>query len=251
MDNKKMIIIGIILIIVAGVILVMLINQVNYERIEITPNGTSIDVPANQTKFRGNIEGVKIWNWDNGALVTYNTHEGSGISKLTGLSFNALNEIIKNGEVQTVDNYTCYVINADELLEIHLFDIIKVNFKGKFYCFCLNNETSYDNIIICCKDRDMALHMAKSVHYKKVYNDNSDLDKAISTAKNITEDLHSKVKNYTNNTDLNNVKSSIEDKVGDLQSQANNYANKTNLNDVESTINKITKDLQSKSPIKL
>ena len=218
MDNKKIIMIGILLLIIAGVILVMLTTE-NYERIEITPNGTNIDVPANQTEFRGGIEGVKIWSWDNGALITYNSHEGSGISKLTGLSFSALNELIKNGEMQNIDGYTCYVINADELLEIHLFDFIKVNYNGKLYCIPLANETSHDNIIICCKDKDMALHMAKSVQYKNVYQDNSDLDNVISTVENMTEDLQS----MANNTDLNDVKSAIENQVGDLQSKANAY----------------------------
>ena len=245
MDKKKIIIIGITLLIIACVILVMLMNTVNYERIEITPNGTSIDVPANQTKFRGDIEGVKIWNWNNGALVTYNSHEGNGISKLTGLSFNALNELIKNGEMQNIDNYTCYVINADELLEIHLFDIIKVNYKGKFYCIPLSNETSHDNLIIFCNDKDIALHMAKSVQYKNVYPNNTDLDNAISTVKNMTGDLQSRANAYANNTDLNDVKSSIEDQFGHLQSKANEYTNKTNLNDAESTIEKITGDLLS------
>ncbi len=218
MDNKKIIMIGILLLIIAGVILVMLTTE-NYERIEITPNGTNIDVPANQTEFRGGIEGVKIWSWDNGALITYNSHEGSGISKLTGLSFSALNELIKNGEMQNIDGYTCYVINADELLEIHLFDFIKVNYNGKLYCIPLANETSHDNIIICCKDKDMALHMAKSVQYKNVYQDNSDLDNVISTVENMTGDLQS----MANNTDLNDVKSAIENQVGDLQSKANAY----------------------------
>ena len=220
MDNKKIIIIGIILLIIAGVILVMLMNTASYERIEITPNGTSMDVPANKTKFCGDIEGVKIWNWDNGALVTYNSHEGSGISKLTGLSFDAINELIKHGEMQNIDGFTCYVINADELLEIHLFDVIKVNYNGKFYCIPLDNETSHDNIIIFCKDRDMALHMAGSVEYKNVYPDNTDLDNAISTVENVTNDLHSKAKDYINNTDLNDVKSSVEDKIGDLLSKS-------------------------------
>ena len=239
MDNKKIIIIGILLLVIAGIIFVMLTNAVNYERIEITPNGTSIDVPANQTEFRGGIEGMKIWNWDNGALITYNSHEGSGISKLTGLSFNAANELIKNGEMQNIDGFTCYVINADDLLEIHLFDIIKVNYKGKFYCIPLANETTHDNIIICCKDKDIALHMAKSVQYKNVYPDNTDLDNAISTVENVTGDLQS----MANNTDLNDVESAIENQVGNLQSKANDYANKTKLNDAESTIEKMTEDL--------
>ena len=219
MDNKKIIIISILLLIIAGVIFVML-TTVNYERIEITPNGTSIDVPADQTRFRGDIEGVKIWSWDNGALVTYNSHEGSGIGQLTGLSFDAVNELIKTGEMQNIDGFTCYVINADELLEIHLFDFIKVNYNGKLYCIPLSNETSHDNLIIFCKDKDMALHMAKSVEYKNVYPDNTDLDNAISTVENVTGDLQSKANDYVNNNDWSDVESTIEKVTGDLLSNS-------------------------------
>ena len=237
MDRKKIIIIAAILLIALGVIFVLL-SSVNYERIEITPNGTSIDVPANQTEFKGNIEGLKIWSWDNGVLVSHNSREGSGISILTGLSFSTINELVKNGQMQEIDNITCYVINADELLEIHLFDIIKVNYKGKLYCIPLSNETSHDSILICCNDRDIALHMAKSVRYKNVYPD-TDFDTTISAAENITSDLQSKAEDYINSTDWNDVKSAVEDASENLQSKADNI----NLTDAESAAEKIAGDL--------
>lgn len=228
MDNKKIIIIGIILlIIVAGVIFVML-TSVNYERIDITPNGTTIEVPADQTESDGNVEGAKIWHWNNGILVTYNNHEDPNFIKVTELGFNALNELIKNGEKQNIDGVTCYVINADELLEIHIFDIIKVNYKGKFYCIPLTNETTHDNILICCNDKDIAVHMAKSVEYKKVYQDNTNLDDAISTAKNVTGDLQSKANDYAKNNNLSDVKSTVEEKTG------------VNLDDAKTTVEQYT-----------
>ena len=247
MDNKKIIIIGIIILIIAAGIIILMLTSVNYERIEITPNGTSIEVPANQTKYGGTIESAKIWNWKNGILVTYNSHEDKNIIKVTELGFNSLNKLIKNGEKQDFDGFTGYVINADDLMKITIFDIIKVNYNGKFYCIPLSNETTHDNIIICCKDKNMAVHMAKSIEYKNVYPNNTDLDNAISTIENMTEDLQSKANNYTNNTDLNDVKSTIEDKFGDLQSKANDYANNANIDDAESTIEKITGDLLSNS----
>jgi hypothetical protein len=220
MDKKKIIIIGIIILIVlAGIIFVML-NSVNYERIEITPNGTSMDVPANQTKFAGDIESAKIWNWNNGILVTYNNHEDNNLIKVIELGFNTLNDIIKNGEKQNIDGFTCYVINADDLLEIHIFDIIKVNYNGKFYCIPLSNETTHDNILICCNNKDIAVHMAQSVQYKNVYPDNNDISTSISEVENMTEDLQSKANDYVNNTDLNDIKSTIEEKAGDLLSKS-------------------------------
>ena len=209
--DKKTIIIGIIiLIIIAGIIIIML-TTVNYERIDITPNGTSIEVPANKTKYGGAIESAKIWNWDNGILVTYNSHEDKNIIKVTELGFNALNKLIKNGEKQDLDGFTGYVVNADDLMQINIFNIIKVNYNGKFYCIPLANETTHDNIIICCKDKDMAVHMAKSIQYKNVYPNNTS---TLSKVKNITGDLQSKANNYTNNINLSKVKSTVEEKTG-------------------------------------
>ena len=229
MDNKKLIIIGIIvLIIAAGIILVML-TSTNYERIEITPNGTSIEVPFNKTEYDGEIESVKIWNWDKGILITYNSHEDENLIKITELGFNATTELIKKAEKQEIDGLTCYVINADELLEIHVFDIIKVNYNGKFYCIPLSNETTHDNILICCNDQNQAIHMAKSVQYKNVYPDNSNLDNTISTVKNLTGDLQS-ITNYTNNANLSRVKSTVEEKIGvnldDAKSEIEQYTGK-------------------------
>ena len=211
MNNKQIIIIGIIACILIFAIALMLLSSANYERIDITPNGTSIDVPVNKTEYLGELEGIKIWKMDNGALITYNGHEGINSFKISDLSFNAIQDIIKKGEMQNIDGFTCYVLNADELLEVHLFDIIKVNYNGKFYCIPLANETTHDNIIICCKDKNMAVHMAKSIQYKNVYPNNTS---ALSKVKNITGDLKSKANNYTNNINLSKIKSTAEEKTG-------------------------------------
>lgn len=230
MDNKKIIIIGIIILIIAAAAILVMITSVNYEKIDITPNGTTIEVPANKTKFDGNVAGAKIWNWDKGILVTYNNHEDKNIIKVSEMGFNTLNNMIKNGEKQNIDGFTCYVINADKLLEIHIFDIIKVNYNGKFYCIPLSNETTHDNIIICCNDRDMAVHMAKSVQYKNVYPNDTDLENTLSTVENLTGDLQSKANDYANKTNLSEVKSTVEEKTGinfdDAQSAIEQYTGK-------------------------
>ena len=220
MDNKKIIIIGIIILIIASGAILLMLTSVNYDRIEITPNGTSIDVPANQTKYNGNIESAKIWNWNNGLLITYNNAEDNNLIKVTELGFNTANELIKNGEKQTIDGFTCYVINADDLLQIQIFDIIKINYNGKFYCIPLSNETTHDNIIICCNDKDIAIHMAQSVQYKNVYPNNNNLNNTLSQVENITGDLQSQASDYINNTNITNIKTTIEDTAGDLLSKS-------------------------------
>lgn len=217
MDNKKAILIGIILLIAASVIIVMLMNSVQYERIEITPNGTSIDVPANQTEYKGNIDGVKIWNWEDGALLSYNSHAGN--IPLTDVGFNGLEEIVKKGKMETVNNITSYVLDADELLQIRLFDIIQINYNGKFYFIPLSNETTHDDIIICSKDRNIALHMAESVKYKNVYPNKTYWDNAKTQIEETGQDLLNKTNDITNNTNINNAKSQIEDMAGDFISK--------------------------------
>ncbi|WP_298502454.1 hypothetical protein [uncultured Methanobrevibacter sp.] len=229
MDNKKIIIIiaVILLIIIAGVVLVILTSQ-NYDRIDITPNGTTIEVPANQTDYDGSVEGAKIWNWNNGVLVTYNSHEDSNFIKVGEMGFNTLTDIIKKGEKQDIDGFTCYVINADELFEIKIFDIVKVNYNGKFYCIPLANETTGDNIIICCNNKDIAVHMAKSVEYKNVYPVNKDLGDVISNVENVTGDLWSISNDYANNTNLSKISSTVQEETG------------INLDNAKSTIEQYT-----------
>ena len=231
MERKKLIIIAVILLIIAAAALFVILTTVHYEKIEITPNGTTIDVPANQTKYNGEYESAKIWNWNSGILLTYNSNADNNLIKVTELGFNTANDLIKKGEREDVDGLTCYIINADQLLEIHIFDIIKVNYNGKFYCIPLTNETTHDNIIICCKDKNMAVHMAKSVQYKNVYPDNNKLNSTVSTVKNMTDDLQSKATDLVNNNNLSNVKSTIEEQTG------------INLDDAKTEIEKYTEQL--------
>lgn len=226
MDNKK-IIIGIILFFIVIGVIFIIFSSPSYERIDITPNGTSIDVPFNKTEYDGNIEGAKIWNWDNGILVTYNNHEDPNFIQVTELGFNTLKDLITNGEKQNIDGVTCYVINADDLLEITIFDIIKVNYNGKFYCIPLTNQTTHDNILICCNDKDIAVHMAKSVQYKNVYPDTVDLEDTLSTVENVTGVL-SKASEYANSTNLSEVQSAVENKTG------------VNLDDAKNSIEQYT-----------
>lgn len=229
MDNKKMMIIAaIILVIVAAILFVMLTYQ-QYERIEITPNGTSMDVPYNQTKYAGEVESAKIWNWNNGILVTYNNYEDDSLIKVGEMGFNTLNQIIENGEKQDIDGYTCYVINADEVLKISIFDIIKVNYNGKFYCIPLSNQTTHDNILICCNNRDIAVHMAKSVEYKNIFPEKTGLNDTLSNIKNMTGDLQSKASDLANNTNLSGIQGKLEEtgiSLDNVKSEVEQYTGK-------------------------
>lgn len=174
METKNIIIIGILLVIICilvGAIFGTLTNTVNYERIEIVPNGTSIEIPTNDAQYLGDTEGVKFWNWTNGALITYNSQEGNNAVELSGaLGFYAIKELVRSGNSENIDGFTVYQLNSQQLSNVN----VTVN-GDVLYCIHLVNETTHDNIVICCKDKDVALHMAKSIEYK-ISNSNNDSD---------------------------------------------------------------------------
>jgi len=61
MKNKKIMIAVLVLVtcVTSGVILML--NTINYERVDITHNGTSIEIPLNHREYVGDISGVKCW----------------------------------------------------------------------------------------------------------------------------------------------------------------------------------------------
>ncbi|MBR0472670.1 MAG: hypothetical protein IJI98_08265 [Methanosphaera sp.] len=242
MDNKKKIMIIVLLLIIAGIILVML-TYVRYDKIEITPNGTTIDVPAEQTKYQGDFNKIKLWKWDKGFVISYNSYEENSLINVGEMSFNALNDLIKKGTSQNIDGLTCYVINADDLFQIQLFDFIKLNYKGKFYCIPLSNDTTHDNIIIFAQDKDIALHMAKSVEYKKVYTDKPKND-TISNIENITNDLKNKTIS-TGAEKVGDAKAKIENMASDIKNNPN-LPSAEKLRDTKSNVENIAENWKSK-----
>ena len=93
-------------------------------------------MPTNQAQYIGDTEGVKFWNWSNGALITYNSQEGSNANELSGaLGFYAIKELIKTGNSEKIDGYTVYKLDGSELS-----DSVKTNENGDliikfFYLF--------------------------------------------------------------------------------------------------------------------
>lgn len=168
MENKNLIIIAILMIIVCilvGAIFGTLTKSVQYERIEIAPNGTSIDIPTNEAKYDGEINdtGAKMWTFKQGSLITYNSEEAINAKGLYGLGgamgFKAIYDIIITHftKQENIDGYEVYTINGEEL---------GIEGRGEMYCIIVQNETTHDNIIITADNKDIALHMAQSIQFK-------------------------------------------------------------------------------------
>lgn len=167
MENRDKILIAILVISICALtcaIFISLSNSISYERIELVPNGTSIEIPTSQAKYLGEEYGIKMWNWSDGVLISFNSQEGDNANELGGaLGFYAIKEIIGSCDSQNIDGYTVYKLSAGQLS-----DNVKMKDNDEIYCICLGNDTTHDNIIICCKNKDVVLHMVKSIQFKAV-----------------------------------------------------------------------------------
>ena len=168
METKNIIIIAVLAVIICalvGSIFFMLSSNVTYERIEINPNGTSIEVPNENATYKGEINetGAKLWTFKQGCLMTFNSAEAMdarGIYALGGaLGVKEINDMILNHfeEKKTIDGYAVYTIDGNKL---------DIEGRDTVYCIMLNNDTTHDNIIIATDNLDVTLHMAKSIEYK-------------------------------------------------------------------------------------
>lgn len=159
-----------------------LANSVTYERIEIIPNGTSIEIPTDEAKYDGemNETGAKQWTFKQGSLVTYNSEEAidaRGIYGLGGaMGFKTINDMILNHfeKREEIDGFTVYTIDGAKL---------GIEGRGLMYCIITGNNDTHDNIIITADNKDIALHMAKSIHYENanISNTTSNGDNTVST----------------------------------------------------------------------
>ena len=148
----------IIICVLAGAIFGTLTNHVDYERIEITPNGTSIEVPTENAKYEGEINetGSKLWTFKQGSLTTFNSEEAMNARGLYGLSgaigIKAINDMVLNHfeKREEIDGFTVYTLDGEKL---------GIEGRNTMYCIITGNETSHDNIIIIT-DRIMPIFMS-------------------------------------------------------------------------------------------
>lgn len=169
MEQKKLIIIGVLCVVIcifAGAIFGILTNTVNYEKIELTANGTTIEIPSNNLSFQGNVNGsgIDLWTFsNNGRLISFNSEvafAGNGLYGLAGaVAFKDIKDLVFNHfkKQERVDDFIVYTLDAN---------VMNPDGKGDIYCIMLTNNDTHDNMIIVAGTQDIALHMAKSVQYK-------------------------------------------------------------------------------------
>ena len=125
-----------------------------------------------------------------GSLTTFNSEEAVNARGLYGLGgaigIKAIEELILNHfeKKEEIDGYTVYTIDGAKL---------DIPGRGEMYCVIVGNDTTHDNIIIITDNKDITLHMAKSIHYK-----NANTTTPSSNNENIVST------NNQNNNDSNN-----------------------------------------------
>jgi hypothetical protein len=144
----------------AGVILTL--NTIQYERVEISPNGTSIEIPTHHREYVGDVSGVKCWKRNYGVLLSYDDSAVNNSINFSDLSigFDVVEKLIKQNSKTNIDGYEVYMLDSNTLESI-----VKMDIDGKFYCIFLD-DANHDTVVICCNDKDVAVHMAHSIDYK-------------------------------------------------------------------------------------
>ena len=153
MNTKKLIIIALIAVIVVlgGLIAytVFTQNQVEYQTIAIS-NATTMEVPVseNSTFFNDSL-GIK-----------YYQDEKSGVQVI---SWNGQEQSSTDGAQKIGTQFENQKVNTTQTFE----DGVPVYENKKLGCFIIEvkNATTNDNIIIVAKDKDVALHMLKSIKF--------------------------------------------------------------------------------------
>ena len=150
--NKKIIIVILLIILVILVLFVgyaWLNKNVEYRTIYLS-NATTIEVPASdEANFVEDDLGIKYYQdpkYDV-SIISWNSQEELSITGAVDVS--AQFEKQKGGNTPTVEDGVPIYYNPD---------------TGMF-CIETGNDTTHDNILIMCKDKDIALKMYHSIKY--------------------------------------------------------------------------------------
>lgn len=203
MERKNLIIISVLLIIIfvlcVGIFSVS--THVEYEKIEVVPNGTSMEIPTNNLTFNSDVpnKGFKIWTFEQGGVVSFNPKEVKanyyGTNHYSEKGLDELNKVIKtilnNYEKKDhIDGYIVYTTNAKSL----------GNYDGRtMYVIMGENKETGDNIIIMTDNKDITLNIAKSINYK-----NGDIKTKQNTGKWVEVNLNDYREPYKSVNDIIN-----------------------------------------------
>lgn len=150
--NKKIIIgilIAIIIILAAGIAFTAYNFQIQYQTIAIS-NATTMEVPfSDNSKFFNDDLGIKYYLDAEHDVQEISWNSQEELSLAGGISVAAMFEKMKSTNISTMEDGVVFYENK----ELDCFVIVT------------GNDTTHDNILIMAKDKNIALHMYKSIKY--------------------------------------------------------------------------------------
>lgn len=190
MEQKNFIIIAVVAIIICvatGAILGFLTNNTQYERIEIVPNGTSIEMPTDNLTYEGEQSGTgaKLWSFKQGSLMSFNSQEAIDARGLYGLGgalgIKQIKDLVieKSVDKENINEFTVYTVKGKD---------INISSRDTLYVIITGDDTTHDNIIIATENKDITVHMAESIQYKSGNATNTSNDNTSESASQSTAD---------------------------------------------------------------
>lgn len=153
MDNKHIIIIGLVavLFIVGGFISYNLItgNNIEYQTIALS-NATTIEVPvSDKASFFSDDLGIKYYQDEKHGVQVISWNSQEELSLTGAVDVAAQFEKQKGGSTPTMEDGVAVYQNKE----------------SGYYIIEAKNETTHDNVMIMAKDKNVALHMFKSIRF--------------------------------------------------------------------------------------
>lgn len=154
LEKKQIIIIVLIIaiIIIAGLIAYTMLNQTQYQTIQIS-NGTTIEVPKTDDATWSDIGyGIKSYSCPSKHFVLTSFNSGENTNIIGAGGFAIARDALLEGAID-VENYKGYQIKENTVNDTH------------FYIVSAGNDTTHDNIIIGSEDLGMLKHALDTLHF--------------------------------------------------------------------------------------
>ena len=198
MEKKHVIIIILaIIILLAGSVAFMTLNQTKYQTINIS-NATTIEAPvADDVSWTVDENGIKTYACPSKhtSLMSFNSEENTGI--VGAAAYAQARDSMLEG-ASDVENYNGYAIKENTINNV------------KYYIVSTANNSTHDNIVICSESLDILHHMLDSLKYGNGNASSTNSTAPVKADSNSTNGTSSS-NSASNNGEVKNSGSSKED----------------------------------------
>lgn len=168
--------------------------------------------------------------------MTFNSEEAINARGLYGLGgalgFKGVEDMVLNHfeKREEIDGFTVYTIDGEKL---------DIEGRGMMYCIITKNNESHDNIVMAADDKDIVLHMAKSIEYKSANTTktaSSSTATASSSSNSNDNDVHNDKNKYSEEDLKRANQAGYDSGYSDGQSDSNGHDDSNSISSVETTV---------------